>query len=506
MQRVGAKPRVELYPAYDYSLGFAAVELMAAAGKELDAWQVDACEIMMAQRDGKWACSEYCEWTARQNGKGALLEARALGGLFLFDEELIAWSAHEYKTAMEAFRRCKTLIRALGLPGSNPNLIEVVLDEDTLIRVKVNNTNGEESFERLDTGQRIKFVARSKGSGRGFTAPVQIIDEAFAYTAQHQDALAPTQLATVDEQTIYMSTPPLTGATGEVMYSLRARAEKGGDDTLGYRDWGMGFYLEDIFGKNDKSKLAMLEDQAVWHATNPALGGRISVDRMVKLRRKLGATGFARESLGAWPKQVAFGNDVIDPQTWAARGDADSRPGEALVLGIDASPGGRSAAVASAGRREDDRLHAKVMDYRPGTGWVVERVKELVGRHRPRRVMLDPAGPAGALIADLTEALTNDRGELIVEIELVGGLEMTQACGALINDLTEDRIRHCNQDALNDAVAQATSRRSADSWKWDRRDSSGDICPLVAVTVATHGFRLYGAEDTGSAVPLVAWR
>lgn len=483
---------------------------MAMAGKPLAPWQVDAVELMLAVRDGKWACSDYCEWTARQNGKGVIGEARALAGLFLFGEELIAWSAHEYKTAMEAFRRCKTLIRTLGLPGSNPNLIEVVLDQDTVIRVKVNNTNGEESFERLDTGQRIKFIARSKGSGRGFTAPVQIIDETFAFNSQQQDALAPTQLATEDEQTIYLSTPPLTGAAGEVMYALRNRAEKGGDDSLGYRDWGCGLLLEEIFDGKDRSKLAVLDDQEVWAATNPELGGRIKLDRMIKLRRKLGAQGFARESLGAWPKQLAFGNDVIDPQTWAARGDADSRPGEALVLGIDVSPGGRSAAIATAGRRDDGRLHTKIIDYRPGTGWLVERVVELRDKFGPIRILLDPAAPAGAFIADLAEVgIKTGKVELTGEpelLELVGGQEMAQACGALINDLTEDRVRHCDQDALNDAVTQAKAKRTGDAWKWDRVDASGDICPLVAITVALHGFRLYGTVEAAPAVPLVAWR
>jgi hypothetical protein len=113
--------------------------------------------------DGLWACFEYCELVARQNGKGAILEARALAGFLLLGEALIMWSAHEYKTAMEAFRRVRTLLRTLGTP-INDNLI--LLDG---VYIKVSNTNGDEGFERLDTEQRIKFIARSKGSGRGFT-------------------------------------------------------------------------------------------------------------------------------------------------------------------------------------------------------------------------------------------------------------------------------------------------------------------------------------------------
>jgi hypothetical protein len=80
---------------------------------------------------------------------------------------------------------------------------------------------------------------------------------------------------------------------------------------------------------------------------------------------------------------------------------------------------------------------------------------------------------------------------------------MAHACGALINDLSEDRFRHCDQAALNDAVAQAIPRTRGDAWVWDRRDTSADICPLVAVTAAAHGFRLYGAQE--EVIPWAAW-
>ena len=48
---------------------------------------------------------------ARQNGKGTILEALELAALFLFpDVRLILHSAHEFKTAAEAFLRVRTLI------------------------------------------------------------------------------------------------------------------------------------------------------------------------------------------------------------------------------------------------------------------------------------------------------------------------------------------------------------------------------------------------------------
>lgn len=488
--RGAERPRVELAPPYAYTLGDEAAELMARAGKPLDPWQVESCRLMMAvNAAGRWACTDYAEWVARQNGKGGLLEARALAGLFLFDENLIAWSSHEYKTSMEAFRRVKGLIRRLGTP-SGDNMVDV-----GGIPVKIVNTNGEESFERLDTGQRLKFIARSKGSGRGFTADVQLVDEAFAYTALHQEALAPTTLAVADEQTVYMSTPPLSGITAEPMYGLRARADAGGDDSLGYRDWGIGGWLEDNVDVPPGSPGAFdVDDRAHWAASCPAVGGRITEEKLVALRRKLGRIGFAREVLGVWPRPIRVAGGKVDPEIWANLADPGSRPGSRLAFALEVSPAGRCASISSSGRRDDGRLHVKITDHRPGTSWVVARLVELRDRHKPEAILLDPSGPAGALLAELREAG--------IEPELVSGREMAQACGALLNDITGDRLRHCAQDTLDAAVAQASSRDLGEAWVWERRDASVDICPLVAVTLAAHGFRVHGGAEL---VPLVAW-
>jgi hypothetical protein len=83
---------------------------------------------------------------SRQNGKGAILEARELAGLFQFGEELILHSAHEYRTAMEAFRRILACLGRLGR-RINDNLFDV----DGIL-VKVTNTNGEEGWSASTPG------------------------------------------------------------------------------------------------------------------------------------------------------------------------------------------------------------------------------------------------------------------------------------------------------------------------------------------------------------------
>jgi hypothetical protein len=145
--RTSPRPRVDTHAPYRLSRAQEAIGWAAKTGLIPDDWQADALAGMLAvhPNTGKWVHFEVAEWVSRQNGKGSILEVRALAGLFVFGEELIMWSAHEYKTAMEAFRRCLKLLRRIGKQvGNNENLIEV----DGHV-VKVSNTNGEEGFELL---------------------------------------------------------------------------------------------------------------------------------------------------------------------------------------------------------------------------------------------------------------------------------------------------------------------------------------------------------------------
>ncbi|HEY9474660.1 MAG TPA: hypothetical protein VIS06_12520 [Mycobacteriales bacterium] len=476
--RGAERPRVDVHPSYAETYGPEAVELLRRAGKVPDQWQADALDEMLAIRpDGRWACFEYVEMVSRQNGKGGILEGRALAGLFLLGEELLMWSAHEYKTAMEAFRRVLGLLRNLG-----ERVSDTLIDVDG-IPIKVSNTNGEEGLERLDTGQRLKFIARSKSSGRGFSGDVNFIDEAFAYTGDQHEALMFTMSARPNPQIIYASSPPLDGMSGKILFALRKRALAGGDPSLGYRDWGAA-------GDLDHLDQIDMDDRTLWAATNPALGVRISLETIERERRSMtdnGGAGFARERLGVWPVQIGDGAEgwaVIAEETWGDLADPSSQLVDPVAFGLDITPDRAWGSIGVAGRRGDGLGHLEVVDHRNGTGWMVDRVVELMGKWQPCAVTLDAAGPAGALLPDL-----KDRG---IDVHIVNAREAGQACGALYDDVVEGRVRHLDQPDLNDALAGAKKRPLGDAWGWDRRHSAVDISPLVAVTLARHAFALFG--------------
>lgn len=496
---IGAeRPRFEARPPAAYSLGGEAVELAARAGLVLEPWQADGLDLMLSCRDdGKWACPEYGEICARQNGKTAMFFARGLAGLFLLGERLIMWTAHEVKTAGEAFVLVRDLFAQLGVEVKT-NVIEIDLGERGVAIVKVSNTNGKEGFSfrtrteqngrpKYGPLQRWQFLARSKGSGRGFSGDFVFIDETFAFTPAQQSALVPTLTARPNSQIGYASSPPLDPVSGEVLFKLRRRAESG-DPTLGWRDWGEPGDLESLMKMPDDERKAWLEDPARWARTNPALGrGRVDIESIQRNRRALARDeDFAREILGVWPLPPEEGGRVISADAWDALADPTSVLVGEPVLAVEASPQRTIGAIVAGGRNAAGLGHIEVIDHRPGVGWMLERILELDEKHKPQAWLIDPAGPAGSLVQDMRNA--------DLPVREVTGREWSQACqnfhDAVYNP--ERQLVHLGDDVVARAVGAGRKRDTGDgAWSWGRVKADADITTLCGATLVWHGMPVF---------------
>jgi hypothetical protein len=473
--RVGdQRPRVCTHPQYTQTLGPIAVELSASAGLILDPWQRYILDVMCAVRaDGRWVCFECGIVVPRQNGKGSVYEARALAGLFLFDERLIMWSAHEYKTAMEGFRRVKELI-----DGSD--------DLRKQVR-KVINTNGEEGIELL-TGQRLRFIARSKGSGRGFSGDCNLLDEWFAGQRSHVAALMPTVSARPNPQLVYASSPPIDEAAdeegpGEPLYAMRERGEAGDDPSLAWFDWSAC----DIDPEHP-GNAGRLRDIEMAYRSNPALGIRITEETVRRELRAMSMKDYARERLCIWPVRTN-GANLIDPRKWGELVDIDSELGDDVAIAVDITPGRDWSSIVAYGERLDGVGHVEVIDHRPGTDWIVDRLLTLADRWKFVAVGLDPRGPAASLLIDLDDAgfarSGNDPEEWVRgQLAIPSTQDVSAAGGQLVDAVNQGTLRHLDQAPLSIAIAGAKTRPLGDAWAWARRLASVDISPLCAATIA----------------------
>ncbi len=460
-------PRVCSYPRTRTSSGREAVDLAESAGLYLDPWQQDVLvNALGEQGDGKWASPDVGLVVPRQNGKGTVLEARELAGLFLFGESILHTS-HEFKTSMDHYRRLERLIR------NTPDLHRKVESYP--------KAPGTEGIVMRD-GRALRFMARTKGAGRGFPADVVIIDEAFAATDEQLAALLPTTQSKPNPQVWYTSSPPLDGITGEPLFALRARGESSADG-LCWMDWGAEIGVDP-------------DDLDAWWATNPALGYRGNSEAgLARLRAAMSAEAFGRECLGVWPRNSAEMWRVIPRDDWRQAigldGERDGAPALAVALSTDR----QWATIAAAGKRTDGLTYIAIVARREGTGWVIDRLKDLIARWEPVAVVIDKGSPAKSL-ADDAEAAG-------IELTPIQTRDVAGAAGALYDGIAgrpardpetgewgrDPRVvRHRDQPELNAAVAAAVKRVLASTWAFDQLAATVDIAPLIACSNALWGY------------------
>jgi hypothetical protein len=391
-----------------------------------------------------------------------------------------------HNTAKNAFKRIERLIR------SCPDLHK---------RVKRYwQTVGEEGIE-LHNGQLLRFIARSGGSGRGFTADCIILDEDMILGDDAMGALAPTLAAVANPQTWYLGSAGI-GHQSVQLGRLRRRAldalETGRPDpTLAYFEWSINEHRDECpRGCAEHDDVAAPE--SVLRA-NPAVGYRLTLEKCGNERLTLGDALFARERLGVgtYPSDGSDTWQVIGEDAWRALADGDSQPADPVSFAIDVTPDRAHASICVAGAN-GEAVHVEVVDNRPGTGWVVERAADLHERWSPRCWVVDAGSPAGSLIGDLEERLG-------VEVVTPKVREIAQATGQFYDAVAAGQIVHLDQAPLATALAGARKRDLGEAWAWARRGEGVDISPLVAVTLARWGLSAEVEEPESPAEPLVAW-
>jgi hypothetical protein len=111
-------------------------------------------------------------------------------------------------------------------------------------------------------------------------------------------------------------------------------------------------------------------------------------------------------------------------------------------------------------------------------------------------VLLDGGGPAAPLADKLEKALK----AIGVPLYRLTGREVGVAAGDLSDAVLADpsEFTHRGQLEVDAALAGAKTKDIGDGlWVFDRRKSETDIEPLEALSIARHGWVLYGDSDDG---------
>jgi hypothetical protein len=483
------------------------------AGLELDPWQQWVLRNACAQRhetfnnpktkawERMWAARDVGLVVARQNGKGSILEARQLAGLYLprFGEKTIIHSAQDFATSGEHFRR------VAGLIENTPTL-----------RKKLKGcyeANGKERIELTD-GSRLLFKTRTKKLGRGFSPQLVVLDEAMFLDEDSMMALRPTLSAQPNPQIWFTGSAGLEDAYefGRVRSrAMKAIASGDLDPFLFFAEWSADVCSDFCLpGCNEHDALG---EEETWAKANPGYNIRISYDTIDnEFRGGLSEEGFKVErlSVGRWPVE-GDAWAVIDEESWNARENEES---EILmggrknfwVLAVDVSPTRSWGCITACGINDEGMTHVEITgyeqyDYRPGTDWIAGRIREMWTNMKPDAVVIDDKGQASSLIEELEN--------FGVKIISPSTSEYAVACGEFHTGCVPrkgevPKIVHTGQPPLTSAVASAAKRDLADKWAWDKKNAANDISPLVSATLGAWGYKKLINEQPTSA-PWVAY-
>lgn len=461
------EPTLRVVPRSASTQGPLAVQLAAGYGLVADDWQADILEATLGRRkNGRFAAATVGQAVPRQNGKNGWLEIRELFGMVVLGEKFLH-TAHEVKTSRKAFRRIASFFEN---EREFPELAALVKE--------IRKTNGQEAVV-LDNGASVEFIARSSGSGRGFTVDVLVCDEAQDLTDDELAALLPTISAAPggNPQVIITGTPPDPEkahlAKGEVFRRVRGEAQARTDPALCFVDFGV-----------PDGPLPDVDDKRLWYKTNPALGGRLNVAEVERERKLMSPEKFARERLGWWGDPKADGAGLFPASAWAGCATDEER-GPVAAVALAVSIDRRWASIGAATAGEVPYLGA-VHRFSSTVEAAQEAARIALEHGVP--VVIDKGGPAADLFHVLDAA-----GATVLK---AGTADYLDACAWLYDAVTEGRVKHGDHSDLNDAVRVSVRRPVGDRWAIGRK--GGDVSMLEAVTLAR-----WGAAQSADADPSI---
>jgi hypothetical protein len=466
------RPRVHWVPESHDSLGNEAVEFARRIGLTLDPEQELVLRDSLGIReDGRWQTREIGLHVPRQNGKGEILIARQLFGLFELGERKVIHTAHEFKTSADHFNRIVAVIE------DSPELMGQVKRKHTGMLIGFRYSHGEESIT-LQDGRKIEFRTRTKSGMRGFQGvDLLMLDEAMIISESQHSSSLPTIRASKaprGPQVWY------TGSAvdqemhdhGVVWSRVRERGIAGEDPELAYFEWSLDFE------HHDDVPDSVADDPSYWQQVNFAMAhGRILEEHMAWERRAMSDRGFKVELLGVGDPPATDGSSdvLISQEHWAAVCDPDEVMVDPVCVSFDISPE-RNSSILAAGRSETGKWMVEVVASNAGTGWLQGRLEELYRNHEIAEVVCDGFGPAAAI--------ANRMDEAGITVKRLDSGDYGKACGFFVDAVGERTLRHIGQEPLDAAIRGAKARPLVDRWAWSRTKSTVNISPLVAATLA----------------------
>lgn len=447
-------------------------------------WQRQVCDTALEVTDDGLAYTWAVVSVGRQCGKTTLVLAvelnrlDPLGALIAGVTDLVPWAGPQriaYTAQDGASARQKVIQDQWPMIDTAPTPVRRRFD-------RLNRSAGE-TFIRMRNGSLLHVLNTTATAGRGKTLDAAVLDEALAHADDTLEAAILPTMVTRPAQQLWITS---NVGTSESVYLADKHAlgqafiEAGRRDTVAFFHWGAA---ED----DDPG------DPATWADAIPAYGITINEDALRARYEAAAKAGkldsFRREYLNVWTQNEVT---AVPLTLWAeatvARFDIAGPVALSIEVDLDRTVGtiggachaGTSTAVA-------------VVDRRDGTGWMLDRLDELVRRYHPRAIAVDVAGPAASVIPE--------RSPLARLVAPYTARDCAKAAGAFHDDLLAvggPRLVHEADDDLTLAVRNVRRKAAAGAWLYDRRAAPRDASAFVATVLARD------ALLSGPAAPVLA--
>ena len=444
-------PTTSFVLPYKDTDGDIAAQLYEITGRRPLEWQEAIIYDLLAKdENGRWIHSKFGFAIPRRNGKNEVLIIRELYALAI--GEKVLHTAHLISTAHAAWQRlCERLDAA-----------EIVYKS---IKAK-----GQELIE-LDNGGKIEFRTRTAKGGLGEGFDLLVIDEAQEYQTDQETALKYIVTDSRNPQTVFCGTPPTPISSGTVFKTFRTEVLTGRKERAAWAEWS----VDEIKDPNDR---------AFWYETNPSLG--LTLDE-VSIADEIGETkdaviDFNIQRLGLWIRYNL--QSAISKAAWlAVQVDKLPRIRGKLAIGVKFSKDGESAAVAIAGRTEDEKIFVEVIDrriLRDGTDWIVEFLRKM--QRQTLKVIIDGANGQQIMAQEMQKTGLNRPVFPTVK-------QIIDANQRFEKGVFEKNLQHMDQPTLT-AIVSACEHRvigTAGGFGFKPINAAHDVAIMDAAVLAAWG-------------------
>lgn len=460
-----ATPRSPDRPTY----GAAIAKLSDALGFPFMPWQRTVADVATELLpDGSWAYGTVVVHVQRQAGKTTEVGPVSLHRGIIRPRGRTWFTAQTRQDARDTWLDVASTVRLSRLASM----------------FKVRESNGSESITG-PAGGTFRVFAPVEDALHGKANELVTVDEAWAFDAVDGAALLqairPT-FTTTGGQLWVVSAGGTASSEWLAGYVAAGRASVEADrrEGVAYFEWSLpGDQVERVAEglQRDAPPELRADAFALLLAAHPAHGYTLKPKALADALEDMSVSEFLRAYGNIW---TASTERIIAEHLWnAARVEewAAPEPGS-VALAFACSPDRSDAAIGAAWRDTPaGEVRVDVVDRRPGSGWLADRVRELDRKWRPVAIGHDGAGP----VLDIADELRRD-GLVLAPTKT---RDYAAACSGFLAGVVDRRLAHPGRPALDEAVANASRRPLGDGlWAWSRRDSAGSIASLEAATVA----------------------